>query len=669
MGTPTPQERGPAVGLRVLVAASLMAFSFQPTAQNQKNLAEFDRLAQKALSEGRVGVIVRLDVPGISGLTAASTTASTQQDASRAEAERRVSADTAIRSAIDDVSRNLLAELQGMDYAVSTRYGSIPFLALRVSAGALAALRASPAVLGIEEDMPVRLIEPADDARQTDVGEPDQPKLDTSVNLIGATTAWSWGYTGTGWYVAILDTGIRRTHQFFSGKSIVEACFALGADGVGGAGDCPNRNATQTGPGSAVHHPSTYFSYDHGTHVSGIATGNYGSLAGVAKNANIVAVQVFSRFAASACEDYSPCISTWDSDTLAGLDYIYSIRGNYRIASVNMSLGGSSRFASPCDSDSRKAAIDNLRSAGIATVIATGNDGSCIGISAPACISSSVAIGSSTDSDAASNFNNWHPVLQRLFAPGSAIYSSTATSNSSYASWSGTSMATPHVAGAWALMKQVIPNASVAAFLNALRATGVPIASPCDSRQTAIPRIRVDRAIASLIRYQLTIQSSQSGTTDPGPGVYTYAVGTPVQVGAIPDAYATFVGWSGSVTGSANPVIVTMDGDKSVFASFRFIFPPVASGRKALNRTFSQAEYINSLSWRAHSSNQGLNISRYRIYRVAGPATLSLIAEVAADQSAYEYQHRNAGQATIQYLIVAVADGNREGFPASVTIQ
>ena len=74
----------------------------------------------------------------------------------------------------------------------------------------------------------------------------DLPQLDGTVNLVGAATAWSWGFTGSGWYVAILDTGIRSTHQFFAGKSIVEACFAKGADGVGGAGDCPNGQSTQT---------------------------------------------------------------------------------------------------------------------------------------------------------------------------------------------------------------------------------------------------------------------------------------------------------------------------------------------------------------------------------------------------------------------------------------
>jgi len=143
-----------------------------------------------------------------------------------------------------------------------------------------------------------------------------------------------------------------------------------------------------TGPGSAVHHSSTYSGYDHGTHVSGIAAGNYGSLAGVAKNANIIAVQIFSEFSASECDSSSPCVRSWNSDMLSGLNYIYSIRGSYNIAAVNMSLGGGIYY-SPCDSDSSKAAIDNLRSVGIATAIATGNDEWCYGISSPACISSS----------------------------------------------------------------------------------------------------------------------------------------------------------------------------------------------------------------------------------------------------------------------------------------
>ena len=108
-----------------------------------------------------------------------------------------------------------------------------------------------------------------------------------------------------------------------------------------------------------------------------------------------------------------------------------------------------------------QAAIDNLRSVGIATAIATGNDEWCGYVSSPACISSSVAVGASSDSDVEAIFNNWHPTMQRLFAPGVSIYSSIGDSDTSYGDKSGTSMATPHVAGAWALIKQAIPAGSV----------------------------------------------------------------------------------------------------------------------------------------------------------------------------------------------------------------
>ena len=337
-------------------------------------------------------------------------------------------------------------------------------------------------------------------ARRTPTSEApgDSPLLNNTVNIIGASTAWSWGFTGQGWYVGILDTGIRKTHQFFTGKTIVEACFAMGADGVGGAGDCPNGQSTQFGSGSAAHGPSSYQSFDHGTHVSGIATGNYGSLAGVAKNANIIAVQVFSRLPTLT-------LTSWSSDTLAGLDWVYSQRGNYKISSTNLSLGGGGPYNARCDGDSRKSAMDNLRNVGIATAIATGNNGWCNGISAPGCISSAVSVGASTDSDAQSSFSNWGNgeggLIQKVFAPGSDIYSSTGTSDSSYASWNGTSMATPHVAGAWALIKQAVPFGSVTDILAALRTSGVGITSTCDGRNLAIPRIRVDRAITALGKY------------------------------------------------------------------------------------------------------------------------------------------------------------------------
>ena len=269
---------------------------------------------------------------------------------------------------------------------------------------------------------------------------------------------------------------------------------------MGPAGDCPNGQVSMTGPGAAAHYSSkSDAAYDHGTHVAGIAAGHSASLSGMAKDANIIAVQVFSRFAASypSCSG-GPCILSYTSDQVAGLDYVYSIRGSYSIAAVNMSLGGGS-YSSACDSMSHKASIDNLRSVGIATAIATGNNYYCGYVSAPACISTSVAVGASDDSDVEASFSNWHPAMQRLFAPGISIYSSTADSDTSYESWSGTSMATPHVTGAWALIKQAVPSASVTDILAALQSAGVSISTSCSSPSGSVPRIRVDTAINSLI--------------------------------------------------------------------------------------------------------------------------------------------------------------------------
>jgi subtilisin family serine protease len=639
-----------------------------PAPASAKNLDHFSPIWQKISTAGDVRVIVRLDVPMIQELTAASTRfagISPGQTASLA----MVNADAALRTAIDNTEVRLVAELQGTEFTVKRCYQSIPFLALEITPKALSVLQDSPTVLDIEEDVPLKLVDPVEsgkgsrDAKSSAAADSwDFPLLADTIPLIGAKKAWANGYSGKNWYVAVLDTGIRKTHQFFTGKTIAEACFS---SGYGTSGDCPNGQPTMGGSGAAAHFPSSYSGYDHGTHVSGIATGNYGSLAGVAKDANVFAVQVFSKFPASQCGGSSACVMSWNSDCQAGLDYIYSIRGNYSIASINMSLGAGG-YSSACNSDSRGTVIFNLRQAGIATAIATGNDGYCGYVSAPACITASVAVGSSTKADKESSFNNWSASLQTLFAPGSSINSSTGGSDSSYAFWSGTSMATPHVAGAWAVLKSMISAGGVTTFVGALQSTGAPITSVCDNYRQPIARIQIDRAIAALSNYSLAVQSSVFGTTDPVPDTYYFVSGASFQVTAVPNTYAVFVNWSGGASGSANPLSVAMTASKSVMANFRYIYAPTVTGRKQLNRTFSQAEYIDILSWQAHPSNAGLDIVKYRIYQVSG-LTRTLVAEVTADQTGYS--RRNAGATALQYQIAAVTAGGVEGEPAAITIQ
>lgn len=141
-----------------------------------------------------------------------------------------------------------------------------------------------------------------------------------------------------------------------------------------------------------------------------------------------------------------------------------------------MSLGGEA-YSSYCDSSqsATKAAIDNLRSSGIATIIASGNDGYCGSINAPACISTAVSVGATTKLDQEAVFNNYAPILA-LFAPGYSIYSSVP---GGWGYKNGTSMAAPHVAGAWAILKQYSPLSTVSDILTSLQNTGVSIANAC----------------------------------------------------------------------------------------------------------------------------------------------------------------------------------------------
>jgi subtilisin family serine protease len=376
------------------------------------------------------------------------------------------------RASIASMTQAVLASLPTAADDV-TQFETIPFFAAEVDQAGLAALAASRMVASIEFDTPI------------------PPTLTQSAPLVQATDAWAAGYTGAGWSVAILDTGVDKTHAALSAKVVSEACYSSNS---GSTSLCPGGVTSSTASGSAA--PcSGITSCDHGTHVAGIAAGSGGGIDGIAKGANIIAVQVFSQFTPFACGSSSPCLMTWTSDYIRGLERVYALRGTFNIASVNMSLGGSGyESQSLCDSvnTATKAAIDTLRSVGIATVIASGNNGYVNRISSPGCISSAVSVGSTTKADAVSSFTNAASFLS-LLAPGSSIVSS--VFGNTTGSKSGTSMATPHVAGAWAVLKQWRPAATVSDALAVLRATGQPILDPGNG--LTFSRIRVKAALDS----------------------------------------------------------------------------------------------------------------------------------------------------------------------------
>src|SRR3712207_412757 len=450
--TPDDSETQPSSGTT--------ANSEHDTTPNSSNLL------QNAQREGSVRIIVRLRTDFVPEGRLDRTEVSDQRDE------------------IEGAQAGLQEDLQGTEYQTLREYETIPYVALNLSPQALETLQRSALATDIVED---RLDEANDLDENSSSKGLDSPNLAQSTPLVQAPTMWANGFTGSGQTVAVLDTGVDSAHPFLANKVVEEACFT--SNRAAGAGNCPNGTSTQIGAGSGV--PCTYAASAcrHGTHVAGIAAGQGSTFSGVAKGANVMSVQVFSRFTGSNCigagED--PCALSWTSDQVAGLERVFLLRTTRTFSSVNMSLGGS-RFFSNCDTDPRKPIIDNLRSAGIATVISSGNNGFTDSMGAPACISSAVSVGSTTKSDTLSSFSNSASFLS-LLAPGESINSS--VPGGGFAFFNGTSMAAPHVAGAWALLKQQTPSASVNTLLSNLQSTGLGVTDTRVARGATKPRIRI----------------------------------------------------------------------------------------------------------------------------------------------------------------------------------
>jgi len=409
------------------------------------------------------------------------------------------------RTAIASAQQGLLRRLRARTQQSARRFRFIPYVALEADAAELQILAGSPEVASISID---RLL---------------TPSLAESSSLIGAPAAWAQGFSGAGWTVAVLDTGVDKTHPFLAGKVVSEACFSSNTSISTSL--CPGSAASSSAPDSGI--PCSLSGCDHGTHVAGIAAGKGAAFSGIARDASLVAIQVFSEFDSSCGWTLPPCIQAFTSDIISGLEQVYALRPGLRIASVNLSLGGGASTTA-CDADPTKAMIDQLRAAGIATVIASGNNGFTDALSAPACVSTAVSVGSTTDgtpgfapADQVSPFSNSSSLLD-LWAPGDVITSS--VPGGGFEAFAGTSMAAPHVAGAWAVMKQRNPSASVSDIENILTGTGRLI---LDGRNGVTkPRIDVAAAVQALAPVCMYAAAPLALTFPRGGGSATVSVTT-----------------------------------------------------------------------------------------------------------------------------------------------
>ena len=372
------------------------------------------------------------------------------------------------RVAISGTADRVLARLPQAQYELKRRFVTVNALALEVSEAALRALAADPEVTRVDLDAP------------------GEGHLNQAVPLARIDLVRALGFTGNGVRVAVIDSGLNRTHPDLSDNLVAEQCFCSG-----GTGCCPGGGTTQSGPGSAQDDNG------HGTNVAGIVTSR-GTIAplGGAPDAGIVAVKVLDASNGFCCS----------SDVIAAMDWVGVNQPLVRV--VNMSLGTFTLFSGNCDAaqPAFATAVNNLRAVGMLVTVSSGNQGSGTQMAAPACNQNATSVGAVWDSnigsitilgctetatapDQVTCFSNSNSTTD-LFAPGAPTTSTGLVGPTS--TFFGTSQAAPLVAACAADLFQLSPGTTPAEMETALKSSLVLVTDPTNG--LSFPRLDCESA-------------------------------------------------------------------------------------------------------------------------------------------------------------------------------